>query len=284
MWLLINAIKATMLNTTRGLHTAAILARNSTGSSLVSLRFSSDASPPPPPPAPTEPKLRKFKKTSARSFRIYTRTGDSGNTSLFTGERRLKSDAVFEALGTADELSSHLGLCKELASDAGHPYTDLLQRVQCLLQDVSSAIATPNSSARQSHKTRTEFNNEHTQELEECIDAYSTRLPPLENFILPGGGKVSSSLHIARAVCRRAERQVTPLVQSGEMDTEPLKYLNRLSDFLFTIARYATQLDGKEETIYRRPSGAISTPFEITGPEGAWKRKKKEKSESSYDE
>jgi len=196
----------------------------------------------------------------------------------------MKSDAVFAALGTADELSSHLGLCKELALEAGHPYADLLQRIQCLLQDVSSAIATPNSSARQSHKIRTEFNNEHTKELEECIDAYSTRLPPLENFILPGGGKVSSSLHIARAVCRRAERQVTPLVQSGEMDAEPLKYLNRLSDFLFTVARYAAQLDGKAETIYRRPSGTVSTPFEITGPEGAWKRRKKEKGDVNYDE
>ena len=85
-------------------------------------------------------------------------------------------------------------------------------------------------------------------------------------------------------MCRRAERQVTPLVHSGEMDAEPLKYLNRLSDFLFTVARYAAQLDGKAETIYRRPSGPVSTTFEITGPEGAWKKRKKEKSESSSDE
>jgi len=202
-----------------------------------------------------EKKKIKLKKKSSYP-RIYTKTGDKGTTALFTGERRKKSDQFFEALGTTDELSSHLGFVRELASESKTPhlYVDQLQRIQCILQDVGSCLATPSSSARKSHINKVpSLSIRHTSELEEWIDEYTKHLPPLENFILPGGGKTSASLHIARAVCRRAERSVQPLVDMGEVDEEVLRYLNRLSDFLFTTARYAARLDNKEETIYTRP-------------------------------
>jgi len=203
----------------------------------------------------TEKKTRttKFKLRSSYP-RIYTRTGDTGKSSLFSGERRLKTDAIFEALGATDELSSHLGLAMEYATENHHEYVDLLERVQCILQDVGSAIATPKSSARQVHLDRTNFSPKLTSELEEWIDEYSANLPPLENFILPGGGKTAAALHVARAVCRRAERCIVPLVKSDELEGETLKYLNRLSDFLFVLARQASRLDNKEENIYIRPA------------------------------
>lgn len=229
----------------------------------------------------------KLKKRSSYP-RIYTKTGDGGNSALFTGERRPKSDMVFSALGTTDELSSQLGLAREFASETGkpsHPYVDQLQRIQCLLQDVGSCLATPTSSARKSHVERIPaLNSRHTAELEEWIDEYSASLPPLENFILPGGGKTSASLHVARSVCRRAERCVQPLVDMKEVDPEVLRYLNRLSDFIFTIARFAAQIDNKEETIYTRPPPAdelsnLNTykPVDAagTGIEGVWKKDQK---------
>merc|ERR1712141_134097 len=108
--------------------------------------------------------------------------------------------------------------------------------------------------ARKSHLDKIPtLNNRHTTGLEEWIDDYSNKLPPLENFILPGGGKTSATLHVARSVCRRAERSVQPLVDMDEVNVEVLTYLNRLSDFLFTIARFAAQIDNKEETIYSPP-------------------------------
>ncbi|XP_046548721.1 corrinoid adenosyltransferase-like isoform X2 [Haliotis rubra] len=189
-----------------------------------------------------------------RSYtKIYTRTGDKGTSATFTGERRAKDSDIFIALGTTDELSSSIGLASEYCEEAGHSVIDKLQEIQCMLQDVGSCIATPTGSAREAHRKRTEFSKEYVQQLEAWIDALSAELPPLQNFILPSGGKTSASLHVARSICRRAERSVTPMARDGEIDEEALKFLNRLSDFLFTAARYTCMKEGKTEKIYRRP-------------------------------
>ncbi|XP_071619699.1 corrinoid adenosyltransferase MMAB [Heliangelus exortis] len=190
---------------------------------------------------------------SSRVPKIYTKTGDTGFSSTFTGERRPKGDRIFEALGATDELSSAIGLAGEFSSEKGHTFVEQLHRVQCTLQDVGSNIATPLSSAREPHLRRTSFSEEPVLELEQWIDSYSEQLPPLQTFILPSGGKSSAALHLSRAVCRRAERCVVPLVQAGEADPNVAKYLNRLSDYLFVLARYAAMKEGKEEKIYVKP-------------------------------
>ncbi|KAJ8378254.1 hypothetical protein AAFF_G00244580 [Aldrovandia affinis] len=193
-------------------------------------------------------------KSEGRSSvpKIYTKTGDKGFSSTFTGERRPKEDQIFEALGTTDELSCAIGLAREFCIDRGHSFTEELEKIQCVLQDVGSNIATPQSSARQSHIKKTAFSGQPISDLESWIDRYTEELPPLTNFILPSGGKSSAALHVARSVCRRAERSVAPIVRSGEADAEVAKFLNRLSDYLFTLARYAAMKEGNSETIYRR--------------------------------
>ncbi|KAG8596802.1 hypothetical protein GDO81_002057 [Engystomops pustulosus] len=184
--------------------------------------------------------------------KIYTKTGDKGYSSTYTGERRPKDNLVFEALGTTDELTSAIGLAKEFCLDANLQCVAELEKIQCRLQDIGSNIATPLSSARESHKVNTSFNEDSVQELEQWIDKYTVQLPPLTSFILPSGGKASASLHVARAVCRRAERVTFKLLQTGEADSRVGKYLNRLSDYLFTLARYAAKAEGRPETIYTR--------------------------------
>lgn len=185
--------------------------------------------------------------------KIYTKTGDKGFSSTFTGERRPKEDLLFEALGNTDELSSAIGLAREYCLDKGHTFTGQLDKIQCILQDVGSNIATPQSSARDSHIKRTKFTNSSITDLENWIDQFTEELPPLTNFILPSGGKGSAALHLARAICRRAERSVAPIVRSGEADQDVAKFLNRLSDYLFTVARYVAMKEGKEDKIYKRP-------------------------------
>ncbi|XP_012945544.1 corrinoid adenosyltransferase isoform X2 [Aplysia californica] len=166
--------------------------------------------------------------------KIYTKTGDKGTSVTFTGVRKPKDNAVFKALGTTDELSSAIGLAAEFCSEAGHPMEDRLQIIQCVLQDVGSNIATPLSSARNAHLQKVKFNHKFIHEMESWIDEMTEELPPLKNFILPSGGKSACSLHLARSICRRAERSMAPLVRDEEIDPETLKFVNRLSDFLFT--------------------------------------------------
>ncbi|GAV05653.1 hypothetical protein RvY_15751-1 [Ramazzottius varieornatus] len=191
-------------------------------------------------------------------IRIYTKTGDAGTSSTFTGERRRKDDDVFESLGTTDELSCLLGIVREFAADAGHNFDSHLEQIQCLLQDVGSALATPLPYARKSHLDKTRFDPHHVKMLEDQIDRMEDQLPALQNFILPSGGKTAVFIHYARAVCRRAERAVTSLVLNGQVDGEPLKFLNRLSDYLFVLARYAAMKEQKVEKIYIRPQQASS--------------------------
>ncbi|XP_063346492.1 corrinoid adenosyltransferase isoform X2 [Pelmatolapia mariae] len=185
--------------------------------------------------------------------KIYTKTGDKGFSSTFTGERRPKEDHIFEALGNTDELSSAIGLAREFCLDKRHTFTHQLDKIQCVLQDVGSNIATPRSSARESHIKRTKFIAQPIVDLETWIDEFTEELPPLTSFVLPSGGKSSAALHVARTVCRRAERSVAPIVRSGEADPDVAKFLNRLSDYLFTVARYASMKEGSEEKIYKRP-------------------------------
>ncbi|XP_068231118.1 corrinoid adenosyltransferase MMAB-like [Palaemon carinicauda] len=201
----------------------------------------------------------------SNDLKIYTRSGDKGQTSLFSGQRLPKDSDFFKALGTTDELSSHIGLAKEFAEEKNHDYVDQLERIQCILQDIATLLATPKNQeiiddlAREARiKERLSFNPRHILELESWIDQYTSLLPPLSNFILPGGGRISASIHVARTVCRRAERSIVPLTTTGLVDEQVLIYINRLSDYLFTIARYASVRDGHKETIYFRPQSSSS--------------------------
>ncbi|KAI9209483.1 CobIyrinic acid a,c-diamide adenosyltransferase mitochondrial precursor [Polychytrium aggregatum] len=188
-----------------------------------------------------------------RRIRIYTRTGDKGTSALYTGERRPKDDQIFEALGTTDELTSHLGLAHHFCVKTDNGLADKLVKIQCLLQDIGSNIATPRSKASEFKLSKTSFdvNGELVKELESWIDQLDNSLEPLTQFILPSGGEAACHLQIARSVCRRAERRVVPLVEQGIADASCAKYLNRLSDFLFTAGRFAAKHDGATETIYK---------------------------------
>jgi len=183
--------------------------------------------------------------------KIYTRTGDHGTSGLLTGERRSKDDLIFDVLGTCDELSSSLGICIQYLSDHAE-LVSYLQQIQCRLFEIGSCVA----ANFLSEKYKFDEDGKHTLDLESQIDQMTQKLEPLKNFILPVGPGVH--LHFSRAVCRRCERSVQKLIRQQEEKDEIRKknevaiYLNRLSDYLFTLARYVTKLEQKEEIIYRR--------------------------------
>jgi len=189
---------------------------------------------------------------SVKKSALYTRTGDSGTSMLFNGERRSKSDRVFKALGDQDELNASIGLATEYSKISNNGLDDKLIEIQCRLFDLGAAVATPVQTSSASKISRTKFDAHNTKILEGWIDALDAQLPPLKNFVIPSGGLCSVHLQHSRTVCRRAERSVVALVRDGQADEEVGRYLNRLSDFLFVAARYAAKHDNKEEIIWRK--------------------------------
>jgi cob(I)alamin adenosyltransferase len=171
--------------------------------------------------------------------RIYTRTGDGGTTALATGERRLKFDLRIDAYGTVDETNACIGLAR-LHTATSDPEVDaMLGRIQNDLFDLGADLATPDTAEPLSYEPLRIVQSQ-VDRLEHDIDALNGSLEPLRSFVLPGGTPAAAALHLARTVCRRAERLVVELVQRPDeiVTPEAVKYLNRLSDFLFVASRY----------------------------------------------
>lgn len=182
------------------------------------------------------------------SSKIYTKTGDKGNTSLIGGTKVPKSHLRIEAYGTVDELNSYVGLCRELIQDDSSRLT--LLEIQDRLFTIGSALACdPEKETRMKIPDLVEAD---TELLEKEIDRMNESLPLMKNFILPGGLPASAHLHVARCICRRAERCVVRLETAGEEVTPIiLVYLNRLSDYLFVLARYVVWLAEADEIPWR---------------------------------
>lgn len=183
---------------------------------------------------------------------LYTRTGDKGESSLYNGERRSKTDPVFEALGEQDELCAAIGIAREYCAIGRNNLSPMLIEIQSRLFDLGAAVATPRNTSSVDKIVYTAFNPKHTEQLELWIDTLDAEMPPLTTFIIPSGGLSSTHLHMARVVCRRAERAVVPLIADMQIDVEVGRYLNRLSDLLFAAARVAAQREQREEIEWRK--------------------------------
>ena len=171
---------------------------------------------------------------------IYTRTGDKGKTSLFDGTRVLKSHPRVDTYGTIDELNSTIGAAVAHLTVRDSKVKKELEKIQHELFDIGSALATPVALPVTGLKDR-------PAEFEVLIDSMTSKMPELKAFILPGGSKAGSLIHIARTIVRRAERQLVELMQTGEVDKTVVVYLNRLSDLLFTMARFVNYKEKKKE-------------------------------------
>ena len=199
---------------------------------------------------------------------IYTRTGDKGQTSLFNGQRVSKSDLRVEAYGTIDELNSIIGL---IVAEVSFPrkresrssiksritvdqvknksFEKELIRVQNDLFQIGSALASPQIT---NHKSQITNLDKRVKDFESSIDKMTDQMPALSNFILPGGGLTGAMLHFARTVCRRAERKIAKLKELEKIDDNIIMYVNRLSDLLFTMARFVNYKEKKKEILWSK--------------------------------
>lgn len=176
--------------------------------------------------------------------KIYTKTGDKGTTSLIGGTKVAKSHLRIEAYGTVDELNSYTGLCRDLLTD--EKGRAALQEIQDRLFTIGSSLAC--DPVKEPKMKIPDLKEQDITWLEAYIDSMNEVMPPMKNFILPGGHPTVSHLHVARCICRRAERCCVKLgLEEKEVEPIVIKYLNRLSDYLFVLARYTAHQSGAEE-------------------------------------
>lgn len=178
---------------------------------------------------------------------IYTRTGDKGKTTLANRKKMSKADLRIEALGTIDELNSMIGVVLSVTSNKRQEIRSELIEIQNDLLKIGSNLANPQVS---SQKLAVSSLSKRVKEFEGFIDEMTQQMPKLSNFILPGGGKTGAMLHLARAVCRRTERRIVEFNSKKKIDDNIIIYLNRLSDLLFTMARFANFQEKKKEVIW----------------------------------
>lgn len=184
-----------------------------------------------------------------RINRVYTKAGDQGQTALIGGDRVSKASARIECYGTVDELNATLGLVRTAleASPAGARLLPAVGRIQNELFNLGAQLATPDPERRAKMPG---LGVRHVEALELLMDELNQELPELTSFVLPGGGWVSSYLHLARTVCRRAERLVVALAGTETVDEVSVQYLNRLSDAFFVMGRWAARADGHAEPLW----------------------------------
>jgi cob(I)alamin adenosyltransferase len=181
-------------------------------------------------------------------MKIYTKTGDKGDTGLFGGGRAPKDDPRVAAYGDVDELNSTIGVARAALPTA--TFDPLLEQIQRDLFAIGGHLATPDPEKVRAALAKAELSEERVRVMEEAIDAADAELPPLRAFVLPGGTHGAAALHVARTVCRRAERSVVGLARNAEVPALFIVYLNRLSDLLFTLARLANHREGRHDVTW----------------------------------
>lgn len=185
-------------------------------------------------------------------MKIYTRTGDAGSTHVVGGRSLAKDDARIEAYGTVDELNSVLGVALQAIIDAD--LRAVIEPIQLELFDLGAELATPGF-VRQPGTPQAAVDEQQISRMEKQIDWAFGQCPELKYFVVPGGSAAAAQLHVARTVCRRAERRVVTLARAEPIRPEPVKYLNRLSDLLFALARLANVRAGVQDIPWKPPSG-----------------------------
>lgn len=182
-----------------------------------------------------------------RLSKIYTRTGDQGETGLGDGSRISKTAPRVEAMGSVDELNSIVGVVVEELLESNLPdlvtVAEFLRTLQHRIFDLGGELSIPGFEI---------ISSDHVNAIEQQLDAMNEHLEPLENFILPGGSRLIANCHMARSICRRAERNIAELAQADEVNTNAMQFINRLSDYLFVLARTCARLTEVDEVLWEK--------------------------------